>query len=87
MATLFGKPIPALEYGVLKANSPAVDGLTVTGLDPIQRTENCITFLKLAFPDEDFDSLSPGAIQAGASDLYTVTFARPEDAAPVPQNP
>ena len=87
MKTLFGQPIPALTFGQLKANSVVVDGLTAAGLDPIQRTENCIVFLKLVFPDGDFDTLSPGAIQAGAADLYSATFARPEDAAPVPQNP
>jgi len=79
-----------LTYGVLRKNKEIVDGLTTPGMDIDQRIAASIAFLKLAYPDatdEDFDGFTPGAILAGAADVYKATFARPEDAAPVPQNP
>ena len=87
MSTLFGYPIPALTYGALKANSAVVDGLTSAGLDPIQRTDAAVAFLKLVFPDGDYDGLTPGVINVAAAELYSVTFSSPEEPAPVPQNP
>ena len=90
MATLFGKPIQALTYGVLRQNVPVVDAAVASGQDPLQAITNAIAFLRLAFPDAtdaDFDMLTPGAILVASAALYMATFTRPEEPAPAPQNP
>lgn len=87
MANLFGKKISALTYGQVKASKDVIDKVAASGLDPFERTEAAIDFLKVAFPEatsEDFDSVAPGALQMAALELYKATFARPEDDAPVP---
>lgn len=71
-----------LTYGAVKANASVVDGITASGLDPVQRTEASISFLKLSDPDMDFDAMSPGEIYKAAKDLYMVTFSPPEGGAP-----
>ena len=76
-----------LTYGQVKANKETIDGLTAEGLDANGRTDAAAAFLKIAAPDANLDAETPGAIQAAALALYKATFARPEDAAPVPQNP
>ena len=83
------KPQP-LTYGVIRKNQPVVDALTSEGFTIAQRIEASVAFLKLAFPEateEDFDALSPIALQVIAGDLWKATFARPEETAPAPQNP
>jgi hypothetical protein len=82
--------ISPLSYGVLRRNKAIVDGLTAPGLGLDERVVNAIAFLQLAHPDateEDFDAVTPGSILAAAAKIYSATFARPEELAPVPQNP
>lgn len=84
------KPIPALSYGTLRKNKDLVDAFTADDLTLPQRVEAAIPFLRLAFPDateEDFDALTPGAIQLAGAQLYRATFARPEADAPAQPNP
>ena len=81
-----------LPYGVIRKNQDVVDAFTKTeeGITRLQLTAKAAAFLKLGWPDatdEELDQHSPGAIEAAAFALYKATFARPEDAAPVPQNP
>lgn len=84
--------LPPLPYGVIRKNQDVVDAFTKTepGITRLQLTAKAVAFLKLGWPDvteEELDRHSPGAIEAAAFALYKATFARPEDAAPVPQNP
>ena len=74
-----------LTYGSVRKNASVLDALTAAKTAE-EATASAVAFLKLGAPDateEDFDSMTPGAIQAAASDLYRATFARPEAAAPV----
>ncbi len=87
MTSILGKNIPALLYGQVKANKEVVDQITATGLDLDARIEASVAFLKVADPDLDMDAATPADILAAAAALWKATFSRPEDAAPVPQNP
>ncbi len=87
MVALLGKPLSPLTYGQTKANRSVIDALTATGLDLDARIEAAIAFLRVVTPDADFDAATPGELMKAATDLYMATFYRPEDAAPVPQNP
>jgi hypothetical protein len=81
-----------LPYGVIRKNKDVVDAFTKTeeGITRMQLTAKAVAFIKLGWPDatdEDLDVYSPGTIEAAAFALYKATFSRPEDVAPVPQNP
>ena len=76
-------PLPLLSFGAIKANKEIIEGMTTMGLDAVARTDNAVAFLKLAAPDCDFESATPGAIQGASLDLYRETFSRPEESASV----
>ena len=76
-----------LTYGQVKASKELADALVAPGLDVHARTEAAIAFLKVAEPNLDADAETPGALLKAAEALYVATFARPEDPAPVQQNP
>ena len=78
---------PPLTFGQVKANKAALDTLTGSGVDVVDRLVAAETLLKTSAPEASLEDETPGAVLKAASDLYTATFARPEDAAPAPQNP
>ena len=80
--TLAPKP---LTYGQVKANGDTLDKFTSDGATGIARLEPAAQILRLAFPDlteADTDATAPGVLIAGAVEIYTATFARPEADAP-----
>ena len=76
-----------LTFAQVKANKSTLDTLTGKDVDVMDRLLAAETLLKAAEPGLDLETETPGAILKAASDLYTSTFARPEDAAPAHQNP
>ena len=76
-----------LTWGQVKANNDVLDKMSTEGLPFRKRTEASEALLKVSMPDLDLEPLSPGAIMLLGVELYLLTFKRPEDEAPVPQNP
>ncbi len=80
--------LPPLTYGAVKANKDTIDKITADGLDYDARVAAAAAFLALAAPaGTDFDLAVPSDILSASKLVYQATFYRPEESAPVPQNP
>jgi hypothetical protein len=72
--------LPLLSWGTCKANKDLLDALSAPGLTTLERTEKAADLLRLSVPDLSDDTLascSPGAVLAGAFDLFHETFNGP----------
>ena len=87
MVAFLGQTLKPLTYGQVKANKAAIEGLTATGVDLDARIEAAVAFLRISAPEADFDSATPAEIREASMALFSVTFTRPEEAAPAPKNP
>ena len=74
-------PLPVLPFGVVKANKATIDAVSGPATDLYDRAEKNVAFLKLSAPDADFEAASPAPIKVASEDLFSATFARPEEPA------
>ena len=69
-----------LTYGIIKANTATVDGLTALAPGPSERADAAAAFLALSpdYPVEILDAMTPAELLQAALDLFKATFSRPE---------